>query len=238
MNITDKIAGELAEARERLRLLAEHLPTAVDPLAISKTAKAPYFALCFREAQAWRVEEFGRAACDMLERGDLVVGMSNVRHAVESCAAVWHLKCLIERQLENGLERDLYDKISRLWLGTKTSVLRGPEMPEAINVVTMIEKANKEMPGVLGVYEKLSEVAHPNYGGSAAIFAKPDHSTLIMHFGKNLRDQAHNVFLGFNALIGGLSMFEHAYNKIGDLIPEFAAACEKIIAEANSCSCS
>ena len=111
-------------------------------------------------------------------------------------------------------------------------------MPEAINVVTMIEKANKEMPGVLGVYEKLSEVAHPNYGGSAAIFAKPDHSTLIMHFGKNLRDQAHNVFLGFNALIGGLSMFEHAYNKIGDLIPEFAAACEKIIAEANSCSCS
>ena len=109
-------------------------------------------------------------------------------------------------------------------------------MPEAINVLTMIQKANKELPGLLGAYEKLSEVAHPNYSGSAAVFAKPDHPTLITHFGKNLREQAHNVFLGFNALIGGLSMFEYAYNKIGDLIPEFAAACEKIIAEANSLS--
>lgn len=230
------IARELAEARARLKLLAEHLPTAVDPLAVSMVAKAPYFALCFREAQAWRVEEFGRAACDMLERDDIVVGISNVRHATESCAAVWYLKCLIERQLERGLDSDIYETIGRLHLGVKASATAIPEMPEAINVLTMIKKANEEIPGVLASYEKLSEIAHPNYHGSHAVFGKPDHSTLIMHFGKHLRDHTHNKLLGLDCLIGGLCIFEHAYNKIGDLTPEFAAACERAIEAENRSS--
>jgi len=230
------VARELAEARACLKLLAENLPTAVDPLAVSTVAKAPYFALCFREAQAWRVDEFGRAACDMLERGDVVVGISNVRHAVESCAAVWYLKCLIERQLEQGLASDIYETIGRLHLGVKASAVAIPEMPEAINVLTMIKKANEEIPGVLASYESLSEVAHPNYHGSAAVFGKPDYSTLIMHFGKNIRDQTHNKLLALDSLIGGLCMFEHAYNKIGDLIPEFAAVCERAIEAENRSS--
>jgi hypothetical protein len=126
MNPSDRNAAELAEARARLRLIADHLPTAVDPLAVSKIAKAPYFALCARECQAWRVEEFGRAARDMLERGDVVVGISNVRHAVESCAAVWYLKCLIERQLTDGLAPDHYETIVRLHLGSKKPLEGAP----------------------------------------------------------------------------------------------------------------
>src|ERR1700730_8861497 len=91
--IADKIAADLAEARGRLRLLAEHLPTAVDPLAVSKTAKAPYFALCFREAPGlasggiWprslrhvtarrsRLRNFERPTCCRKLRCSLVVEM-------------------------------------------------------------------------------------------------------------------------------------------------------------------
>jgi hypothetical protein len=45
-----------------------NLPVAVDPLAVSKIVKTPMTALCYREAQAWRMEEFARAACDMFAR--------------------------------------------------------------------------------------------------------------------------------------------------------------------------
>jgi hypothetical protein len=230
MTPSDQNAAELAEARARLRLITEHLPTAVDPLAVSKIAKAPFFALCVRESQTWRVEEFGRAACDMLERGDVVVGISNVRHAVESCAAVWYLKRLIERQLADGLTPDHYETIVRLHLGSKTPIEGAPEIPEAINVLTMLKQADKELPGILRSYERLSEVAHPNYLGSAAVFGKPDHSTLIWHFGKHLRDHSDNVFLGLHALNTALGIFLHAYERVGDLTPRFATACEEAIA--------
>ena len=42
------------------------------------------------------IEEFARAACDMFERSDLVVGVSNTRHAPEYCGAVYYLMKLIE----------------------------------------------------------------------------------------------------------------------------------------------
>jgi hypothetical protein len=87
--IADKIAADLAEARGRLRLLAEHLPTPSILSRSQKPRKLHTLRYASEKPQAWRVEEFGRAACDMLQRGDLVVGISNVRHAVESCAAVW-----------------------------------------------------------------------------------------------------------------------------------------------------
>src|SRR5713101_1885067 len=101
----------LAEARERVALLSASLPTAVDPLAISEIAKTPYNALCFRESQAWRMEEFARSACDMYERGDLVVAVSNTRHATECCAAVYYLMKLIQSSISSGIVGDLNDKI-------------------------------------------------------------------------------------------------------------------------------
>src|SRR3954470_21334624 len=92
-----------------------------------------------------------------------------------------------------------------------------PDIPAAINVLTMGKQADKELKGILRSYERLSEVAHPNYLGSAAVFRKPDHSTLIWHFGKRLRDHSGNVSRGLNSLNAALEIFEYAYERIGEL---------------------
>ena len=49
------------------------------------------------------IEEFARAACDMFERSDLVVGVSNTRHAPEYCGAVYYLMKLIESPTASGV---------------------------------------------------------------------------------------------------------------------------------------
>src|SRR5215216_429703 len=219
----------LAEARERVAHLSTNLPVAVDPLAILTsenilaTAKAPYIALCFRESQAWRIEEFSRAACDMFERSDVVVGISNARHAAECSAAVWYLMKLMNDSIEQGVAADLYDKLVRLQVGFKNNA----EMPEAINVLTMLRKVDKKIPGFYRAYESLSEFAHPNWSGSAGVYSKRDETTLITHFARDIRETSYALDLGLDCLIGSLEIFEMCYNRVGDLLRAFTDSCEK-----------
>lgn len=227
----EEIAALLAEARVHVQHITANLPTAVDPLEMMEwtTSKAPYWALCIREAQTWRAEEFARAACDMFERGDLVVGVSNVRGAVESVAAVWYLKCLMEAEIERGgAEDDIYDRLKQLLLGSRVE----PALPQATNVITMLKRADKDVPGVWRNYELMSELAHPNYQGALGSFGKPDRETLITYFGRGIRKNLYPAKVGLRCLIGSLGLLEHAYNKIGDLNEPFSRACGKSLGDA------
>lgn len=216
----------LREARERWQLLWKSLPVAVDPAKISLKVKTPTTALCYRASQAWRMEEFSRCACDMFERGDLVVAASNARHAAECCAGVWYLYSLLEKVISNpALVDDTHEKVVRLMIGYKMK-LDGEGVPEAINALTMVQKLDEIVPGYFGGYERLSEIAHPNWAGSAAIFSIRDDQTLVTHFGRRLRDTGNSERLVLNCLIGTLELFEHAYRRIDDVMGKYVAVCE------------
>jgi hypothetical protein len=181
-------------------------------------------ALSFRETQAWRVEEFARAACDMIERGDIVVAIANVRHMTESCAAVWFLLQIIERHMRNGIgHKELYEKLGRLFIGSKNIF---PDMPRYINVNTLVEKMDKALPGFEKQYARLSEVAHPNWAGSAGIYSKRTDDNFTTYFGRDVKDNSTTRTLAIGSLVSGLAVFGYAYNRITDQIPAFAEACE------------
>jgi hypothetical protein len=230
--MTDSSVPTLTEVRANLALLSQSLPTGVDPLSMKigdgkdiTRSRSPTVALCYREAQAWRLEEFMRAACDLLERGDLVASVASTRHAAECCAGVWYLLEQIERAIKEDHDpADLHDQIVRLFVGTK---LDEKDMPKAINVLTFLDKLDRKIPGFVGTYQRLSEVAHPNWAGSAAIFSNRDSKTLITHFGKNLRDTSYVRRLNLRCMLGSLEIFSYAYNLITDLMPDFCEACER-----------
>jgi hypothetical protein len=230
--MTDSTFPTLSEVRAHLALLSNSLPTAVDPLSMSigegasiTRSKTPTVALCYREAQAWRVEEFTRAACDLLERDDLVASAANTRHAAECCAGVWYLLEQIERAIKDVSDpTDLHDQMMRLSVGTK---IEEENMPKAINVLTFLQKLDRKIPGFFGSYERLSEIAHPNWAGSAAIFSKRDPETLITHFGRGLRETGYVRRLNLRCMMGSLEIFSYAYNRITDLMPDFCQACEQ-----------
>jgi hypothetical protein len=223
----EEIAALLAEARAHVQHITANLPVAVDPAEMMDwtTSKAPYWALIVREVQTWRAEEFARAACDMFERGDLVVGVSNVRGAVESVAAIWYLKCLIEGEIERGnADEGVYGKLKQLLLGSRVEAA----LPQAISVVTMLKRADKDVPGVWRNYELMSELGHPNYQGALGVFGQPDRETLITYFGRGIRKNLYPAKLGLRCLIGALGMLEYAYNIIGDINEPFSRVCGKV----------
>jgi hypothetical protein len=223
-------APTIAEARDHIKLLSSSLPTIIDAGSFRTISgeicrsKAPTIALSFRETQAWRVEEFARAGCDLIERGDLVAGIANIRHMMECCAAIWYLLEMIENPVtSNTNHKVLYERLGQLFVGSKNIF---PDMPRAINVLTFIGKLDKKFPGAARQYDRLSEISHPNWAGSAAIYAKRTDNNFTTYFGRNLKDNSSTKTLALGALINGLEIFAYAYNRITDCIPAFVEACE------------
>ncbi len=219
------VAETLAEARERVSLLTQSLPNCVDPLGISVKSKIPYKVIAYREALIWRTEEIARSACDMYQRNDLAAAILLTRAASENGAAMWFLYELVRKQVEGVFDSELDVRVERLLMGSRNN----SEMPEAMQVLTMLDKAEKAAPGIRKNYESLCEYAHPNWSGTGYLYSKIDKDKILTNFGKNPRGSEGPAGTGLNSLICSLVLFEHAYNAIADILPAFVTACEAAI---------
>jgi hypothetical protein len=176
------------------------------------------------------VEEFARSGCDLIERGDLVAGIANVRHMIECCAATWYLLEIIENPVSSDIDHKvLYEKLKRLFVGSKNIL---PDMPRSINVLNFIDKLDKKFPGAAKQYDRLSEISHPNWAGSAAIYSKRTDDNFTTYFGRDVKDNSSTRTLALGSLITGLEIFAYAYNRITDHVPAFVAACEESLKSA------
>jgi hypothetical protein len=146
--------------------------------------------LCTREALIWRTEEFARTACDALERDDLTAAALLARGTVESAALAWRLmEVLGDRQklspqkLSEILVRMLAG--SRLW----------PDMPEALQILSWIDRLDKAVRGVRKGYDMLNEIGHPNWRGVFGMYAKKPggiHGALWSRSAINRRNEERN----------------------------------------------
>lgn len=216
------IANLLKEAKARAQQMTDSLPKVVDPASISLSAKIPFKVIAYREALIWRTEKLARCACDLYQREDIVSALVLTRAVTENAAAVWYLMQLIRSANDAPHVKGMDERIMKLLMGSRSI----NEMPDALNVQTMLKKAEKSIPGILSTYDSLSEFAHPNWSGTYRHYSKNDHDEILTHLGKNMRSIERPLELGLNSLTGALAMFEHAYNRISDLMPGFISVCE------------
>ena len=212
----------LAEAARRIELLSGHLPQMIDAASLSLTSKLPLKALTYREASVWRCEELARCAHASFANGDIVSGIVLTRAFTETAAGVWYLLELVDRQLDSGMEPDLDEKLMRLLMGHKNQ----EGMPESLNVLTFIDKMEKLVPGIRSAYDNMSELAHPNYAGTASAYSDTDYQNMITYFRTPNRATENHKLLGLNCLNGGLGLLEFAYNHLSERFPGFIEICE------------
>jgi hypothetical protein len=215
----------LREARDRLKLIRSSLPNTVDAAALHTRAKIPFKVLSVREGYIWRIEELGRCACDSLEKGDVIAAMILARSLTETACALWYLRNLVERQVNSGVQPDLDDVVMRLLMGHKGQ----PDFPEAMNVLTFIDKADKRFSGLRDAYDHMSECAHPNFWGGVGAFGQTDYEKKVTQFARSARKSTRYQKLVETALLGSLAMTECAYNVIADMMPRFIDRCEEAL---------
>jgi hypothetical protein len=198
----------LTEANARLSLLEANLPESVDGFAISPKSKLPFKALWYRDALLWRTTQMGRSAAECFERNKLASAVLLTRATVETCAAVWYLQKKIEMTIASGTVGNVDDDLMRLLMGSKVDT---DILPPSVNVLNFVDRVDRDIPGFRHQYDRLSEIAHPNWAGTVFLFSKTE-SGGIANFGEHSRSADHAKKIGLPNLTVALSILERFLN--------------------------
>jgi hypothetical protein len=217
------MSAEIIQAREFANRLRDCLPKSVDVAALGVMQKAPFNLLCAREALIWRTEELARNACDALERDDFTAAAILVRAITESAALAWKLMELLDDR-----QRYSTSELGDLLMNVLVSSKKWPDFPQPFNVLTCVDRLDKQVSGVRAAYDNLCEIAHPNWSGTLGMYAMTDKEQFVTHFGRGLRGAESTRRMVTNAMLGSGGLFEFAYNRIADALPAFLAELEPI----------
>jgi hypothetical protein len=169
----------LAETREFLMWLEGSRLPRLGAEDVSLTAKVPFNVVMCREVLARRFAELATATLEALGRERFAATALLARSAVETGAALWYLAQSVESAVASGKSADVKDRVLRLLHGSRTT----PEAPSAISVLTFVDVVDKQVEGVRRTYDRLSEMAHPNWAGTLYLFGRPDRDARACVFG-------------------------------------------------------
>jgi Asp-tRNA(Asn)/Glu-tRNA(Gln) amidotransferase A subunit family amidase len=215
----------MEEIRDRLHRLESSLPKHLDAMAVSRATKLPWKALLYREALIWRMAELSRAAFENFEKDRLVAAIVLTRAVAETFAALWYLWHKIEAAVKSNNVGDIDTDLMSLISGTR--IPNDPIFPQAIQILKMVDKVNKEVQGFRDQYDILCEYTHPNASGTTQSYLQHNREQLTTEFGQNSRTSENTRMIGLTNLSVSLLLFEPRYNGIAELIPAFTALCEK-----------
>jgi len=100
------------------------------------------------------------------------------------------------------------DKTSVLLLGSRNN----PDGPKSMNIVTVLEKCDREYPGLMALYADLSESSHPSYEGLCRGYSKIDHDEYETHFSNRWSELYGVGHLDQMRLC--METFHHEYNTV------------------------
>ncbi len=198
--------------------LVPELTAATSPL----TPKVAFKILVYREALSWRTLETAEGAENALSNGNLLAGIVLARATLENVAGYHFLISKLRLCIKNKSVSGLDSVAMRLLLGTRWEDWDY----QSYNVLSMIDAADKDHPGIRKNYDTLSEYAHPNHSGTTLAFSHPVNA-FDVEFGRYPRGIARHSKIGATSLTAALMLFEYSYNMSADLIPEIIDLCRE-----------
>jgi hypothetical protein len=169
------------------------------------------------------VTELGGSARESLENGHIASAIVLTRATLETAAALWFLRGKIETCLKNRAVGDIDEYLMRLLMGSRIN----PEKPQAVNVLSFVDRVNETVVGFRNNYDILSECAHPNWAGTTGIYATVDMQNRVTAYGRNPITNEAPKAVGLASLATALDIADHVYDGITEMIPEFTILCER-----------
>ena len=204
------------EALQRAELVVASLPESFEIAMLSLNSKLPFKALSVREVLIHRIADLTLSAAECLRAERVISAATLTRGAMETLARVMELEARIARFLAEPDVKAMNDYLDCSLLGSRTDA----EMPRAINILTAIQKADKEIPDFEKNYENMCEYAHPNWSGGLGTFGQIDQENfrLILKNPERAYRALRTTALLLNATLGA---FEAWYNRLADSIKAF-----------------
>ncbi len=170
---------------EAIETLRQNLPRSLDHAALfarSEVAhkwKAPFRAAILKDALHWRLFDLAQQANQLNETKQILGARILTRCALETVGMFVYLNDQLDEVLSGKLDFHKFDAITRqLLLGKRLDAAKY----KSINILTVLKKMDRRYPGVWGIYEMLSESAHPNFDSTCNGYSKIDYETRITHY--------------------------------------------------------
>lgn len=217
-----RVEQHLPLPTELARKISESLPTgAVNAMEISKVSKTAFKAVCLRELLVHRVSDLATVSCRGLSQGDIIPGFILARSTMETVAVAIYLADHVTSVVETGRLGNVDEVLNRLLVGSRND---GPV--QSVNILTMVDHAARCIPTFRACYDELSEILHPNYAGLLASYGilRPDERSVIL--GRR-QDDSPPLSFASHALTISLQAFIECHGRLGKIVPEFVAICER-----------
>ena len=212
MSNADRDLWSLQEARSFVEAVAGSLPDRIQVAALTLKSKIPFKALSVRETLLHRVHALASAAVELFEGNRVIPAVILARAVVESTAVMFTLHERTTRFLQDLKINELDDFLMRNLVGARNN----PDMPTSINILTLVDRVEKAVPGFRSSYDSLCECAHPNWAGTLGAYGAIDPEKYELKLGPSGRTAAFSI--GVHALSGALMLFHHYYNDSAELM--------------------
>jgi hypothetical protein len=134
--------------------------------------KATYRSFVLREAICWRLQDLMSQSWLLHQQGHGLGARILLRSALETLAMLIYLNQLMQGVLNRKLDFHVFsDKTTALLTGSRND----DAGPQAVNILTVLEKCDRRYPGIKSMYHDLSESAHPNWEGLCSGYSTVDH---------------------------------------------------------------
>jgi hypothetical protein len=171
--------------------------------------KAPYRSLVLREVLFWRTYDLLSQAQLLHENRHTLGSRLLLRSALETVATLVHLNQCTRALLDGDASFDDFDKKTRLLLlGSRDQTTKY----QSVNVLAILKHVEKSYPGVLGVYNTLSESAHPNFEGVCFGYSEVDQERDETRFAIKLYEMWADRYGSLFSIV--VLIFEKEYNEV------------------------
>jgi len=218
----EDLLAELQETHQRfvqsLRVEKLHV------FSISRTAKTPFKAFLIREALYYRMTDLSGAAIDLYKQNKIVPAIIIIRAVFETAALCFYVYKNLNQAIEKHDFIEMDNFLMRAGHGGKLDEVHY----KAFNTLTVIGHLDKEFQGLERMYAWLCEFAHPNWPGCEGAYSTLNTEEHYVEFSLKKKSIPPEV-VGLNELSAALVVFEHYYNKMGDILPDVIKLCEECI---------
>lgn len=209
-------AEALAQARALIDVLGKDLPKVAPIAAFAPNTRIPFKAFELRELYRYRVLSLGVPSVEFFEQGRNLPAVVLARAAFETVAPLFCLHKEIAKFLSGPRDEASVKVLDEFLLKSLMASRRPDSQFKATSIVTLIQKVEKEMPGLEKTYDDLCEYAHPNWAGVLGSFGEGNAVAGELRLGERPDDVAAQI--GGNALAGAFGYFHHLYNELAELL--------------------
>jgi hypothetical protein len=195
-------ADQLAGLQEANDALANLRARRIERVRAADSAGLATWALrSYRQLWLHRVIALAEGASSEWNARRLLNVSVLLRALVETVASFFAIAEQGASLLDAGDLRGFHARVIKAMFGIRQDRDKYPELPEAVNVLTLVDRLAKLLPNIRRYYDALCELVHPNSDG-ITVFGEVDHETYELLLGQDLdRDR----FL-VASVMGGIRM--------------------------------